>query len=52
LKAQKTTIANNMIDGRISDFESYCRSVGVGVGLDQAIEIIDETFKQLDKEDE
>ena len=41
-----------MIDGRISDFESYCISVGVGVGLDQAIEIIDETFKQLDKEDE
>ena len=52
LKAQKPTIANNMIDRRISDYESYCRSVGVGVGLDQAIEIIDETFKQLDKEDE
>jgi hypothetical protein len=35
-----------MIEGRISDFESYQKHVGI------AEEIIDDTMKKLDKEDE
>ena len=52
LKAQKATIANDMIDGRMSEHESYCKNVGIAEGLTQATEIIDETLTKLDKEDE
>jgi hypothetical protein len=52
LNEQKATIANNMIDGRMSDYESYCKNVGIAEGLNQAVEIIDETLTKLDKEDE
>ena len=41
-----------MIEGRISDFESYHKHVGIEEGLPQASEIIDDTMKKLDKEDE
>ena len=41
LNEQKATIANNMIDGRMSDYESYCKNVGIAEGLNQAVEIID-----------
>ena len=40
-----------MIEGRISDFESYQKHVGIAEGLTQASEIIDDTMKKLDKED-
>lgn len=52
LKEQKTAIANNMVEGRMSDFQSYSRNVGYAEGLETACEIIDETLKKLDEEDE
>jgi|TARA_X000001388_G_C2195835_1_gene109306 hypothetical protein len=41
-----------MVEGRMSDFNSYCRNVGVSEGLQQASEIIDEMIKKLNEEDE
>ena len=41
-----------MVEGRLSDFESYQKHVGIAEGLSQASEIINETIKKLDKEDE
>ena len=52
LKEKKLEIAESMIEGRLSDFESYQRNVGIAEGLQQASEIIDDTMKKLDKEDE
>jgi len=40
-----------MIEGRISDFESYQRNVGIAEGLQQASEIIDETLNKLEKDE-
>lgn len=40
-----------MVEGRMTDFHTYQRSVGIAEGLEIAKEIIDETTKQLDKED-
>ena len=52
LKEKKSTIANDMGEGRMSDFSLYQKNVGIAEGLEQASEIIDETLKQLDEEDE
>ncbi len=52
LKEKKSTIANDMVEGRMSDFSLYQKNVGIAEGLEQASEIIDETLKQLDEEDE
>ena len=52
LKERKTTIASDMVEGRMSDFSLYQKNVGIAEGLEQASEIIDETLKQLDEEDE
>ena len=52
LRKEKTAIANNMVEGRMSDFESYSRNVGFAEGLETACELIDETLKQLDEKDE
>jgi len=41
-----------MIEGRISDFESYSKHVGIAEGLQQASEIISETLNKLNEEDE
>jgi hypothetical protein len=41
-----------MVEGRLSDFESYQKHIGIAEGLSQASEIINETMKKLDKEDE
>ena len=49
---KKSTIANDMVEGRMSDFSLYQKNVGIAEGLEQASEIIDETLKQLDEEDE
>jgi hypothetical protein len=40
-----------MIEGRLSDFESYQRNVGIAEGLQQASEIIDETLNKLEKDE-
>ena len=52
LKEKKATIASDMVEGRMSDFEAYHRNVGIAEGLEQASEIIDETLKKLNEEDE
>ena len=52
LQEQKLTIANNMVDGRMSDFESYMKAVGVAEGIEQSISIIDDIRKNFDIEDE
>ena len=52
LKEKKSTIGNDMVEGRMSDFSLYQKNVGIAEGLEQASEIIDETLKQLDEEDE
>ena len=51
LREKKSAIAEKMIEGRESDFESYQKDVGVAQGLEDACAIIDETLKQLDEED-
>jgi len=52
LRSQKTTIANDMVEGRMSDLLAYHRNVGVAEGLEQACEIIDDMLKKLNKGDE
>jgi hypothetical protein len=41
-----------MVEGRMSDFQSYSRNVGFAEGLETACELIDETLKQLEEKDE
>jgi hypothetical protein len=41
-----------MIEGRISDFQSYQKDVGIAQGLEDACIIIDETLTKLDEGDE
>ena len=52
LRDQKATIANDMVQGRMSDLSAYHKNVGVADGLEQACEIIDEMLKKLDEGDE
>lgn len=47
LQKKKTEIANDMIDGRMSDFQSYQKYVGVAQGIDLSCQSIDETIKQI-----
>ena len=51
LREKKSAIAEKMIEGRESDFESYQKDVGIAQGLEDACVIIDETLKQIDEED-
>jgi len=51
LREKKSAIAEKMIEGRESDFESYQKDVGIAQGLEDACAIIDETLNQLDEED-
>ena len=41
-----------MVDGRVSDFNSYNKNVGIAEGLMQASEIIRETIRSVNEEDE
>tara|TARA_R100000935_G_scaffold58391_1_gene95213 strand:+ start:315 stop:440 length:126 start_codon:yes stop_codon:yes gene_type:complete len=41
-----------MVGGRMSDFQTYQKNVGVAEGLEQACEIIDEMMKKLNEGDE
>lgn len=52
LKEERTTIAENMILGRMQDHESYKKSVGVAEGLDRAHDIISDMMKKLDDEED
>tara|TARA_R110000796_G_scaffold78_4_gene388 strand:- start:184 stop:306 length:123 start_codon:yes stop_codon:yes gene_type:complete len=40
-----------MVEGRVSDFQSYSRNVGIAEGLQQASEIINETLNKLEEDD-
>jgi hypothetical protein len=52
LREKKSAIAEKMIEGRISDFHSYQKDVGIAQGLEDACIIIDETLTSLDEGDE
>jgi CRISPR/Cas system-associated endonuclease Cas1 len=52
LREKKSAIAEKMIEGRISDFQSYQKDVGIAQGLEDACIIIDETLTKLDEGDE
>ena len=52
LRDQKATIANDMVEGRMSDLSAYHRNVGVAEGLEQACEIIDDMLIKLNEGDE
>ena len=52
LSVKKTAIAEKMIDGGASDYQSYIKDVGIAQGLEDACAIIDETIKQIDREDD
>jgi len=41
-----------MVEGRMSDFNTYSKNVGISEGLEQAGEIIDEMIKNINEEDE
>ena len=52
LDKRRLEIAESMVDGRMSDFNSYQKNVGIAEGLMQASEVISTTIKQLNEEDE
>ena len=52
LETKRLEIAESMVDGRMSDFSSYQKNVGISEGLMQASEIISTTIKQLNEKDE
>ena len=52
LHEKKGQLANEMIDGRISDLNHYHKSVGIAEGLMIAQDIIDETVKKIEREDD
>ena len=52
LRDERTTIAENMVLGRMEDQEAYKKSVGIAEGLDRAHEIIGDMMKKLDDEED
>jgi hypothetical protein len=52
LDKQRLEIAESMVDGRMSDFSTYQKNVGISEGFMQASEIIRETIKNINEEDE
>ena len=52
LNKKRLEIAESMVDGRVSDFSSYQKNVGIAEGLMQASEIIRETIRSVNEEDE
>lgn len=52
METQKRALANEMIQGRISDFNKYQKNVGIAEGLTVAQSTIDDVLKKLDREDE
>jgi len=52
IKTQKLAIASDMVEGRMSDFSTYYKNVGVAEGLEQACEIIDDVLKKINEGDE
>ena len=52
LREKKSAIAEKMVEGRVSDYQSYQKDVGIAQGLEDACIIIDETLNKLDEGDE
>ena len=52
LQARKSQLANDMVEGRISEFNHYHKSVCISEGLMQAYVIVDEIIEKIEKEDE
>ena len=52
LEKEKLEIAKSMVEGRVSDFSAYQKTVGIAEGLMQASEIIRETIRNINEEDE
>tara|TARA_R100000544_G_scaffold33595_1_gene20126 strand:+ start:8 stop:202 length:195 start_codon:yes stop_codon:yes gene_type:complete len=51
LKEKRLEIAESLVQGRVSDFGSYQKNVGIAEGLQQASEIINETLKKLEEDE-
>ena len=49
---KKSAIAEKMIDGGESDYQSYIKDVGIAQGIEDACAIIDETMKEINREDD
>ena len=52
LQQMKSALAEKMIEGRETDFNSYQKDVGIAQGLENACVIIDDTLNKLDEGDE
>ena len=52
LKTKRSAIAEKMIDGGESDYQSYIKDVGIAQGIEDACAIIDETLKEINREDD
>ena len=52
LEQRRLEIADGMVRGRMSDFEAYHKNVGIAEGLEQAADVIHDTIKTLNEEDE
>ena len=51
LKERRLEIAESLVQGRVSDFGSYQKNVGIAEGLEQASEIINETLNKLEEDE-
>ncbi len=51
LEKRRLEIAEDMVDGRMTDMNAYHKNVGISEGLMQASEVIRETLKNLNEED-
>tara|TARA_R100001244_G_scaffold87202_1_gene66753 strand:+ start:279 stop:476 length:198 start_codon:yes stop_codon:yes gene_type:complete len=51
LEKERSAIADKMVLGRETDFQSYQKDVGIAEGLSQASDIISDTMKTINEED-
>ena len=52
LEKRRLEIAEDMVDGRMTDINAYHKKGGIAEGLMQASEVIRETIKNINEEDE
>tara|TARA_B100000700_G_scaffold300387_1_gene368483 strand:+ start:206 stop:403 length:198 start_codon:yes stop_codon:yes gene_type:complete len=52
LQTRKSQLANDMVEGQISDLNHYHKSVGIAEGLMQAHAVVDGIIEKIEKEDE
>lgn len=51
LTAEQVSIGTDLARGSASSFDSYKEQVGMVKGIDQALNIIDDSIKKLNEED-